>query len=422
MTQTLVMNKLIKFLELSHSDENKIIRNELLEKGFCFGFSLCYAAMNLIGKLDWWQAALNAVANWNETKRDLYHHIKLPNSDTSKRIQLKTIFIRVLNYIVAHQACYSDSSIYCYMPEYLNQKSLLDPKMGLFELCYQGKIKTISKRSSIAGYFTKSNLEKIITPDILTNTICLVSSLDHTVCIAYLDSFWLIYNANYDHQMPEIHKRYKCRRDLINELVRILNHTLSMIVAAIDDTYIPSFNKFMRGNAISLLQKTGLHIIASENEESIPVLFKHAIKSPKGHGIIAKALMTKDDYQWTGIRYLAKYASDYLMLAFELAWQAKNRRQHLVGMLASPAHRNNNKKALTELEMIAKNAGEYLENILEMIAQDSNIYPAMAIKLHKARIDPDILHSIRVSGNLRFFDNKHPVPRAVREERKRLAM
>ena len=52
MSQEVIKQQLVKFLELSNSQETLDLQKSLREQGYCHGFAMCFASMNAIGKLD----------------------------------------------------------------------------------------------------------------------------------------------------------------------------------------------------------------------------------------------------------------------------------------------------------------------------------------------------------------------------------
>src|SRR3990167_6790636 len=102
--QSYLCAQLAKFLKLTQPEETEDLQKTLIDEGYCFGFCVCHAVMDITNKLCWWQAALNQVAHWNGTAAALEKRVKLPGALKSRRPpQLKRIFDRVLNYVVINQ-------------------------------------------------------------------------------------------------------------------------------------------------------------------------------------------------------------------------------------------------------------------------------------------------------------------------------
>lgn len=133
MTQDVLKEKLARFLEITRPKETKNLSDDLRRHGFCHGLSVCHASMHLIDKLDWWEAALNAIMNWNGNASHLKKKIKLPKSD-SQHQTLEDIINRVIHYIVFNHVETFDKSYQTIYLKNIAQHNLLDPKTKFFEI------------------------------------------------------------------------------------------------------------------------------------------------------------------------------------------------------------------------------------------------------------------------------------------------
>lgn len=136
MSQAFILNQFIKYLDIT-SDEyiaklkkqieklkeqkesfETIKKIEQLEKikeehqiyiknlkknlnGYCFGFSLCHAVMDISGKLNWWEHALIKIYNWDGDKNRLDEKFILPDSTEGKSTTLRAIFELAINIIIS---------------------------------------------------------------------------------------------------------------------------------------------------------------------------------------------------------------------------------------------------------------------------------------------------------------------------------
>lgn len=225
MSQSLILKKLAKFLEVINPASTGELQNELKDHGHCYGFALCYAALKQQNKLEWWEALLYKIATWDEKESSLDQEILLPQAiadpelpplppkvevnleinvgmeaDTTVGIKveskspvrvvrkptLRTHLERVVNYVFYHQAWHElktptdskdTSAIKNFQTKDLNQTSINDPdrlvkdikdstkeyKQSHFELTSESKEITHSQdRKYVCRYMSDEYLADLI--------------------------------------------------------------------------------------------------------------------------------------------------------------------------------------------------------------------------------------------------------------------
>lgn len=225
--QTIILSKLSKFLRLTNDNETKSLQ-EALKEGHCFGFSVCHAAMDAIGKLAWWEAALLAVVNWDGTKESLERKVFLPQAESAQT--LREIFERVLNYVVYHQ-----------MNSLKEQASLFDSASNLFEISDAGQIKKLSKNSkSSLGSFNSEQLNAFLKDEMPPAMLIARSGAKkHAIRIGYKpeEKLWFVYDPNYGISVKEnvkLYKNFETKQAMVKEINAILGSNVEIRKGEID--------------------------------------------------------------------------------------------------------------------------------------------------------------------------------------------
>jgi hypothetical protein len=291
MSQTVVLDQLQQYIdlliveqtskaEIAHLKKLKASLNE----GHCFGFSISHATMNYLGKLSWWESALNELTKWDGEAATLEQPTALPQQDTSDNPRsqptLRNLLERVLNYVVWSQTdLVSDE----FDLNGRNFRTFLDPrahiskdkdgqiiKKSFFELTdAQGDIKTIKKHKVIGGYF-KDQLANILNQDCFTtDKIAIISSHDHALHISYDEKaqLWMLYDPNYKHnKLGLVHRTFSDKELLVNEIHKCLGtHAIKIEVASFnenDNLDFAVFDELLEKQPLSLLKGRGMQVIA----------------------------------------------------------------------------------------------------------------------------------------------------------------
>ncbi|MBA3661859.1 MAG: hypothetical protein H0W64_09035 [Gammaproteobacteria bacterium] len=294
MPQRLIKQKLAWFLKLTNPDNQEIasLADYLTSDGFCHGFSISYGSMLVIAdKQAWWEAALIAIAVCPYKASALEEWITLPGADHNNAVQLKDIFTRVLNYIVYHQAS-DHPSVTPFQPKHLDQLNILTK---FFEFLHEGKIYKIEQLKSIAGYFSIDSLEQSLNANTIAGNICLLQAPQHTICLAYKDNRWILYDPNYLHTSPyTIHRIFNTKRALAREIIQCLGSSIGITVAAFDHTKVigfPEFEKLLKLNTAEFIQDYGLYAMAETAPELLPTVINSLVKNPSEDYRFAVAMM-----------------------------------------------------------------------------------------------------------------------------------
>ncbi len=316
MTQTIICHKLAKYLELLNPVATHEIRKRLTEDGFCFGFSTCFSAMLSINKLEWWLAALAAIAAWDETSGKLDEVINLPQAVDPQSPRLQQIFERVLNYISYHQSTLPDA----FGINELNQTIIFNPDKQYFEFVNNGTINKSIQRISIAGNFTEEDLASILDENTIAGSITLAGSNSHSIAVNFYRDKWIIYDPNYPHNdINKMYRSYANKNQAIKELIDIQGNAIGIQTIytsanhCLTDNPYDNFMKNLSGEkALAMLDGAGLSIMAYTAPQLLPLISKLVEQLSKAPEVIAKALVTNKKGKWSGLDYVTDYAKEHL--------------------------------------------------------------------------------------------------------------
>jgi len=317
MTQTIICNKLAKYLELLNPVATDDIRKRLTEEGFFFGFSTCFSAMLSINKLEWWLGALAAIAAWDETSGKLDEVINLPQAVDPTSPRLQQIFERVLNYISYHQ---SSALPAAFCLNELRQTTIFNPDKQYFELVNNGTINKPAQRISIAGNFTEDDLASILDENKIAGSITLAGSNSHSIAVNFYRDKWIIYDPNYPHNdINKMYQSYSNKNEAIKELVNIQGYTIGIQTIYTSANRCPTDNpyeNFTRNlsgeKALAMLDGAGLSIVAYTAPHLLPLISTLIEQLSGAPEVIAKALVTNRKGIWSGLDYVTDYANEHL--------------------------------------------------------------------------------------------------------------
>jgi len=284
-----------------------------LDRGYCFGFSLCDGAMELTGKLNWWENALVEFYHWDGKKNSLDEEVLIPDSIQNKKITRRELFKRIINYIISTFA--DEKTFEEFLPKSISQLNILQPdahvliknnqeiKQSYFEIIDdQGQIQTIKKENKIAGNFTNADLDSILSEQTISGTVCLILSIDHAMRLSYANNLWTLYDPEYSHKETKTMRFTGTKKEVIAEIFACLHtHSMAIQVAAFNEDKkmeFPTYDKLMKESPEKLLEVHGLHIIAWDTSKAIFKLVELAkdntIQGNKIRSAIAKSLLIRD--------------------------------------------------------------------------------------------------------------------------------
>jgi len=397
MSQSIILHKLARFLELTNKTATLPLCEDLhTSEGHCQGFSVCFAAMNLIDKLDWWEAAINAVALWDENPSTLKKKIKLPNGDSDETYA--QIFERVLNYIVFYQVD-TDSQFYPNIKiNRINWNKIFIPGSKYFDiLCPDKKIRRIKERKTAAGFFTVNQLNHLLDPSLMSETMCFVYSPVHVITVSYKKPNWILYDPNYDHDVPvgqPIHKTFKTKKSLINEILKIQGNSLAIVYAAFKEErkiLFPQVDEIIKLKASTLLKEHGLEIICAYAATLLPKILKQSTKSRQTADVIADGIVAHDSTGWTGLHIIIRLCPRLLPLILEYCSESSKCATSIALALSLVEHSTNK----TGLDMLVEEAANYLPLILSYVEQSTKGKDLIAFALaHQSEVGITGLYKI----------------------------
>lgn len=245
------------------TDLDRLIHS--IKAGQCFGLSICWSALQYIEKPLWWDAALRAVETWDRTEKSLQQNLKLSQAESAST--LHDIFERVLNYTAYDHYGTFIQSLLDSSPTF-PQQIFLDPKRNFFSI----EKHTVTHRKIIAGNFTSNEISYLLDEKTIANSICLLHDGEHTISTAFKNSYWLLYDSNFDFddKNKTYSKKFTDKKKLIAEITRLLGSSIAIEVASLenlsDKEANQKFNNFTEiRNKLSLkhLKKFGLAVCAT---------------------------------------------------------------------------------------------------------------------------------------------------------------
>lgn len=376
MPQKIVLNKLLRYTELKGKEyalhlelaEKKLIENkadlEELDKlkklrqkhdseytlyfenlkkllagdGCCFGFSVCHAAMDITGQLNWWECVLADIANWDEQLLSLSEEFKSNILDINKPNTRDKIFERALNYITFNQARNNDH----FLPSDMMQSNLLAPNVDPEKKCSHfeivdphGKIHIVKKKNKVAGNFASEQLNKLLDEKQIENNIFLVHNQEHTIRVGYKNSKWILYNPNFNHHITPVYQETSDKNTLVLQILCLMDTSLALEIASFNNeanVEFAAFNEFKKMPA-SILQENGLHILAKHCPELLFDIVKLNLHQNESLPSIMKTLMIKDPDDWHGLHLMTIHAPETLSMLIQIAAESKSDRPALYSIL-----------------------------------------------------------------------------------------
>lgn len=415
----LILKKYNK-IEQDHQQYIERLKQELKDQGYCVGFSICHAAMDISGKLDWWEHILADLANWDGNADDLNKEIVLPKYEEENKITYEmsehtdlhlienkvveqdeinisireNIYVRVLNYVLYNFGS-MDEAYHDFMPSGINQSNILqsdafvsqkykhypEKKQSYFELLDgNDKIKTIKQRKKVAGFFSEDELHTLLNKHMIEGTICLIHSLDHVIRIGYKNSKWILYDPNDNHkkipikQTYEYHDKSKMIKEIFNSLH---NQSVCIEIATIDEKKeiaFPHYGQLSKNSAENLLKDCGLHIIARNTPETLLDIINNtnlSMNKAKIYSALSDALIKKDVNGVPGLHAIIHYAPQCLPELFKLANQSSKEGLRLRSAITDGMDLKDSTK-WTGLHMMTQFAPQYISTLFEM-ADDSKL-------------------------------------------------
>lgn len=339
MDQIGILKKLAKFIALTVPGKNPELEKDMNSEGHCFGFAIAYAAMEVLGKTDWWEAAISALLNWNEDVNQLQTVMYLPNAENPAGETLGSIIFKILNYAIPPQL---NDAVKKYVVKGTRQATLLAPN-GIFEILDANykKLK-IHHREFVSGFLDDNDLMKILDENHISGNICLVHNVDHTITLSYVSPYWRLYDSNYQH--GGVGKTAKCFTDknaLIKEIFARQSHSIALelahfspstqIVSPFESFYANTFHD--ADKVANLFRGKGLHVLCSYNPDKLPALIFGCRSVKNIPQRIAYALSICKPRDWTGLKSIAIHMPAVLDAILDLLVHSNDCRRAFVRAL-----------------------------------------------------------------------------------------
>lgn len=376
---------------------------KILDGGHCFGFSLLHAVMDILGKLEWWEALLLKVANWDEKEESLLNENTLPGSDPLltdeynknkpyilTQHSLDHIIDRALYYIAFHQCSSNNSNLY-YKPTEMYQSNILDPnsfssskdpqkQTSFLEYLKDGIIHTIQQRKKIAGNFSREQLLEILEDEQCKNSIIMVSNGAHAIRLGFDGVKWLVYDPNYNHTQPNQKSKALyftgTKEECINEIISILGSAIGFDFASADPQrsyHFPAYEKLIQTNLASLFSDKGIFILNNKLPDELLTYLEKAEQSASLRDDIfekCKNSFTKRFFSENGncLSSLMKCHANFRKI-LKLAKASKHYEAIHENIMDALLHKDNaGKPPLIEL---CKNSPDNILNLLDFTVKDT---------------------------------------------------
>lgn len=328
--QDIILKNLVKFIEVLEQTEPDIDK-EIIKKikylfdpdsharsGHCFSFALCAGAMDEMGLLPWWEAALKTIYSIKPdeiTPEKLKEEVLLPQANEGKAIKLNELFNRMVNYIF-----YNFSHLGTpWTVASTQERFLRNPKN--FDFLKEGNINKLKQRKVVAGNFDEFDFDTLFgNGDPLKNHIWLIHSPGHTMRISFSDGKWKIYDPDEDFANESFQMSFDDKSDFIKKLFRQLKtSSIAFEVVSLKDKPPILLPKIDLSNASIVkrhLRNFGLHQILTFKPDLLTTFIDWAWKDKSINDQLADFLLRVDEADWNGwhtaIQYAPKYFSDLI--------------------------------------------------------------------------------------------------------------
>lgn len=340
MSQRLFLNKVAKYLDFSCTDEkNRPYVSELQQhlrgNGYCFALAVVDGAMEDLGKTRWWIALYCVILLWDEKKESLDEELKLPDATDTGKKTLAYHFDRITNYIVDTQCVGYEYDKFSFPG--MNQRTLFQPdahviptalkkwqkrvlrKQSYFEMVNdEGKIITSKHREYAVGYFSRKQLELLLSWRLLLGKLIFLYDSTHAIRVSYVNSFWIVFDANYEKSKKEKFYFIGNREEAITEIFRILGQTLTVEGVSFsdqEDSLFPHYDLMLSECPELLLNGDALKYFISYVPDKLLKILDQINASERGLAIkraVAEALAREDVHGKNGFFWVLQRGIQFL--------------------------------------------------------------------------------------------------------------
>jgi hypothetical protein len=288
----------------AHADQINIVK-EIIQKGQCFGFSVCHGAMDFLGKLNWWEDALRHLHDWDGDPAKLDLPILLTDAANRKPTTLRKICELATNYILHTQV--NAQKLPGFYVSNMTQMNALrpqtDPTLQLIRLIDDsGNVHTVKQNKCAAGYFSRDQFSCLMDEKTCEKCLCLVLTLNHATRIKYLgNDKWLYYNPNQEIKDSQVHFE-GTKNEVLDKIFNGLSaQALTLEVAAFQDDIeidLSAYANFLNTNPMQLLTKEGVLMMMRSTPEVMAQIFIAAATPQYNQSMRAKflKLLKEADY------------------------------------------------------------------------------------------------------------------------------
>lgn len=321
MRESKLSEKQIQEYEHYHQD----LLDHLDDHGLCFGSALSSAAMDQMGKMDWWHQGLVNIANWDGTEKSLTP-------------ELDTVINLAINYIIPSHASTRPIAKKLFPLEGVTQSNILVPDAHLLEKsgtrqsyleisCFDEKkgqydTKTVKQRTIIGGEFDLSQLTRLLDEKIIAGNLCLIHTESHALHLKYdvTEQTWVIHHSNYKHKkLKNIRQKFATKEEAAQEILNIVNTPLLLIEIASFNSptpiHFPEYARLLEESGQKVASGWSTFISSRPDIYSEPIRIAEAPEQTKLRAVIVDQLQELISFapsQISGVLRLAQKYPDML--------------------------------------------------------------------------------------------------------------
>lgn len=372
MSQRVILQKMAKYVRLPKetplSGTTLRLSHQLIQGGFCYGFSICWSLMARLGERRRWMAMLAAIATWDGQEESLNEVISLPSDVCAAGIRqsLREIFEYVVANVVMYQGYGFDFELKL-ASNWERQLSILEPQSCFVEvLSSHGDIEKIEARKLVSGYFSANKLALLLNQmSNLQDCHFIITNVEHAIAIQFVDRKCIVYDPNYVMSAAS-EAMYSHPLGAAEEIIEILGNSLLFTITSTkaQSLAVPLYDKWLMssGALASLLQDKGLAAFLDAGEQSLEQLVQLVAKQDS---FLAYQALWNSFSRLYGDNSMFCEWAEFYPKSFQLLFDLLKRDSKAVSLFARELTRKDQKP--NGLLAIAKGSVEIMAEMLELV-------------------------------------------------------
>lgn len=223
------------------------VKKDITSHGLCFSFAMCQGAMGVLGLSKFWNQALTHLAKWDGRAESLSDEIILDGvAESQKVMKLGQLFERMSNYIIINHPLGQRKSLdekksFSYQRfevKGVSQKTMVRPRETENDPAYfevldeKNELYGISDLQTMVGNFEFNTLALLLDEREMAGKFCLCSNENHSICISYINSKWIIYDPNYP--VTELCKEFETKEAAAIEIIERLKKLVTLEIITLN--------------------------------------------------------------------------------------------------------------------------------------------------------------------------------------------